>query len=227
MERNVEAFIVASLLYLFLGGLLGVLLSFNIGQPVLFRYAHLHLLLLGFMSSMVYGVGYFILPRFNGTNMRWPHLITPQFWISNLGVLGLAFGDMRFRGLFAVIALISMAMFALNMMVTLIAAPSVQQRREKVEKNLERGGSEAGSSTQAPSSIPQAASKQSASDIHGDRIIGEVLAEHPELEDVVRTFFGDGCFSCPGQATETLKEAAAVHNIDPELLLSEMRKKLG
>jgi hypothetical protein len=234
MERNVKAFIVASLIYLFVGGLLGTLLSFNIGQPVLFRYAHLHLLLLGFMVMMVYGVGYFILPRFNGTTMHWPWLITPQFWVGNIGVLGLAFADMRFRGLFAVIALLSMAMFALNMIVTLLSAPSVQQRLNKVDEQLKK------SEASPPTSLPMEPTRKSSqgqsplatataahSEIHGDLIIGEVIANYPALETVVRTFFGDGCFSCPGQATETLREAAAVHNIDPDLLISEMRKKLA
>jgi hypothetical protein len=219
MDRNVKAFILAALIYLVLGGFIGVLMSFNIGQPVLFRYAHLHLLLLGFMSMMVYGVGYFILPRFNGTTMYWPWMITPQFWVANLGLLGLAFAAIQFRGIFALISLVSMIMFALNMIVSLVAAPSVQERLAKVDAGLK-------SPPPAPADLPKVLPQVDSPKLNGEMIIGDVLRDFPELEDVVRTFFGDGCFTCPGQSTETLTQAAAVHNIDPELLLSEMRKKL-
>jgi hypothetical protein len=54
-----------------------------------------------------------------------------------------------------------------------------------------------------------------------------VLSRHPGSEEVFRLFFGDGCFSCPGQATETLTQAAAMHNIDVDLLLDALRERIA
>ena len=39
--------------------------------------------------------------------------------------------------------------------------------------------------------------------IGADHILGEILAAYPETEKVFRKYYGDGCFSCPGQATES------------------------
>jgi len=51
-----------------------------------------HLNLLGFMSMMIYGVGYhiLILPRFSGRPVYSPLLMRIQFWFANPGLIGMA-----------------------------------------------------------------------------------------------------------------------------------------
>jgi len=251
MERSIKAFVIASLVWLVVGAVFGTLLAFGASaEYVAFRFAHMHLLLLGFMAMMVYGVGYFILPRFNGTTLRWPRLVDVHFWTANGGLLGLVFADPRFRPLFAVISLAGVLLFAVNLIVTLLAAPSVQQRlagktaaaagagaTDAAPDDGEAeagdgavtlaGGGVAGRATSAPLAprIDSAAGGGSAG-IRGDETVGELLAAHPQLEEAIRLFFGDGCFTCPGQSTETIVQAALVHNIDPDLLLAELRKRL-
>ncbi len=51
---------------------------------------HVHLNLLGFMSMMVYGVGYHILPRFSGRTVYSPIFMRIQFWLANVGLVGMA-----------------------------------------------------------------------------------------------------------------------------------------
>lgn len=222
MEREIKVFILASLAWLLLGVSLGVAMTFQAGNYALLRFAHLHLLLLGFMAMMVYGVGYFILPRFNGTTLRWPWMLGPHFWISNLGLLGLAFGALEFRPWFALISALGVLLFVLNLGATLLGATPLQERLATKETALAArpvpaAPDTAGSPTQAATGAPT---------LTGQETVGGLLARHPQLEDTIRLFFGDGCFSCPGQSTETIVQAAAVHNIDPDLLLDELRKRL-
>ncbi len=231
MDRITKAFIITSLAYLLAGALLGSLVLLEIGDNYLMRFAHLHLMLLGFMAMMIYGVGYFILPRFNGTTIRWGWMVNLHFWVANLGLLGLCFAALEFRPYFGLLSLLGVALFVLNMAVTLLGAPSLDQRMGSVD-----GGESRRSAPAAPprkdiekASAPTATRTASAGGppIGGQEIIGDLLAAYPELEGVFRTFFGDGCFTCPGQATETVTQAAMMHNIDPQLLLEELRKAAG
>lgn len=65
MEWFVRAFIKASLVWLGLGVTLGVAMA---AQPAwgVYRPAHVHMNLLGFVTMMMYGVAYHVLPRFSG-----------------------------------------------------------------------------------------------------------------------------------------------------------------
>ena len=219
MDRDTKAFILASLAWLLLGVSLGVAMTFQWGNYALLRFAHLHLLLLGFMAMMVYGVGYFILPRFNGTTLRWPRLLPAHFWISNLGLLGLAFAAPDFRPLFALVSAAGVALFVANLGATLLSAAPLPERLAAKEAAL-------ASAPPSAAAVPAAGPAGASATLTGQETIGEVLARHPHLEETIRLFFGDGCFSCPGQATESLVQAAAVHNIDAALLLEELRKRL-
>ena len=53
------------------------------------RYAHIHLILLGGVMMLIFGIAYHILPRFTGRALYSPLLSLYQFYISNIGVIGL------------------------------------------------------------------------------------------------------------------------------------------
>ncbi|HEY8342923.1 MAG TPA: hypothetical protein VIK75_08030, partial [Calditerricola sp.] len=63
MKGYTKWFILASILYLVLGTMLGTLFFFHPALLAL-KPVHAHLNLLGFLSMMVYGVLYHVLPRF-------------------------------------------------------------------------------------------------------------------------------------------------------------------
>ncbi|RMF82954.1 MAG: hypothetical protein D6739_07965, partial [Nitrospirae bacterium] len=125
MDRTTRAFIYASLLYLVLGGCLGVAMGADPEGWMAYRFAHVHLLLLGFMAMMVYGVGYFILPRFNAVPLAWPQLVPAQLVTANVGLLGMVAshdGLLLPAALFppaAALELVSLLLFAVNLGVTL------------------------------------------------------------------------------------------------------------
>ena len=60
---------------------------------VVYRTAHIHLLLLGFVTGMIFGVGYHVFPRFAGRPLRHPRLMLVHWWLANGGVgsMGAAF----------------------------------------------------------------------------------------------------------------------------------------
>ena len=65
------------------------------------------------------------------------------------------------------------------------------------------------------------------SEITSKDVIGDILARHPATEPVFRKYYGAACFSCPGQATETIRQSAMMHNADEEQLLRELNDALG
>ncbi len=89
MDRFVKNFILMSLVYLAVASVLGILM---IADPALttLKFIHSHFMLLGWVSMMIYGVGYHILPRFSGRLLKNKTMAEVQFWLANLGLVGLA-----------------------------------------------------------------------------------------------------------------------------------------
>jgi len=55
-------------------------------------------------------------------------------------------------------------------------------------------------------------------------VIGEVIKEVPGAEEVIRKYFGSGCFTCPGINVETITFGSAMHNVDPEKIVEDIKK---
>ena len=91
MEWFVRAFLKASLVWLGAGVTLGLAMA---GWPALavYRTAHLHLNLLGFMAMMIFGVGYHLLPRLAGHPLFQPRLAGLHWGLANAGLALLATG---------------------------------------------------------------------------------------------------------------------------------------
>lgn len=93
MDRYALAFIKASLAYLGLGVLLGlamVLAPAEYALPYRLLPSHAHVNLLGWVSMMIFGVAYHVLPRFSGRPLYSPGLARTHFWLGNLGLAGMA-----------------------------------------------------------------------------------------------------------------------------------------
>jgi cbb3-type cytochrome oxidase subunit 1 len=86
MDPFVRGFIRAALLWLCLGVTLGVVMSFW-PYALMVRPAHMHANLLGFVSMMIFGVAYHVLPRFSGSPLHSPRLAVLHLWIANAGLL--------------------------------------------------------------------------------------------------------------------------------------------
>jgi hybrid cluster-associated redox disulfide protein len=321
MDRYTKGFVVASLVYFFLAAILGIWMG-GADAAGWVRFAHVHFNLLGFMAMMIYGVGYFILPRFNGRTLRWPSWVPIHFFLANIGLIGMVatVPERPSTGfiLFSALSVISAGMFAVNLGTTMLMEPKKEEEEEPSSASGTSSVATEGAAPAAPSAPPVAAPKidpdmrvgeiltrwPQAVDVfvgHGfaslanpehreqvkqipitlrmacqrhnvdidymvaelneaiapappktaaatktapanaakkgkmakgetigaDHILGEILAAYPETEKVFRKYYGDGCFSCPGQATESVKQSAMMHNVSEKQLLAELNRAAG
>ncbi len=81
-----KAFLKSSLAWLALGVTLGVAMAAHPAWTV-YRLAHVHMLLLGFVTMMIYGVAYHVIPHFVGFRLHRPRLAGAHWWIANGGLL--------------------------------------------------------------------------------------------------------------------------------------------
>jgi len=319
MDRYTKGFVVASLVYFFLAAVLGIWMG-GTDAAGWVRFAHVHFNLLGFMSMMIYGVGYFILPRFNGRTLRWPSWVPAHFYAANIGLIGMVATAPSLPStgfvLFSALSVVSAGMFAVNLGATMLlepkaaadeeepasaaedaspgvasaatagppAAPTIDpdmrvgeiltkwpqtvdvfvghgfaslanpEHREQVKQipitlrmacqrhnvDLDYMVSElneaiapappkaaAAATKPTPASAAKKGKLSRGETIGADHILGEILGAYPETEKVFRKYYGDGCFSCPGQATESVKQSAMMHNVSEKQLLSELNKAAG
>jgi cbb3-type cytochrome oxidase subunit 1 len=90
VDKYAKAFVKASLVYLAIGVILGVLMVLWPDIRFTITKVHTHINLLGFMAMMIYGVGYHILPRFMGRLVYSQQLGNIQIWLANITLVGLS-----------------------------------------------------------------------------------------------------------------------------------------
>jgi cbb3-type cytochrome oxidase subunit 1 len=88
MDKFVKGFIVMSILYLGLAAMLGIVM---LGNPniMALKFVHSHLNMLGWVSMMIFGVGYHILPRFMGRPLYSNKIAEAQFYLANLSLISM------------------------------------------------------------------------------------------------------------------------------------------
>lgn len=92
LNRLCRWYIRVAFLYLALGLILGVgMLAFGNDN---FQFVHVHMLLVGFVLFLIYGIGYKLIPTmFFGLpkveNIGWAEA---QFWLANIGLVGMLAG---------------------------------------------------------------------------------------------------------------------------------------
>jgi Cytochrome C and Quinol oxidase polypeptide I len=85
MDEFVRQFIKSSLAWLAGGVTLGLLMAL-FPKMIIYRPAHMHMNLLGFVTMMIFGVGYHLLPRLGGSPLRWKRLPIVHLWLGNAGL---------------------------------------------------------------------------------------------------------------------------------------------
>ena len=90
MDKYAKAFVRSSLIYLGIGAIMGVWMVLSPDIRFTLSRVHVHILLLGFMAMMIYGVGYHILPRFMGRPVYSYRLGNIQVWLANITLIGLS-----------------------------------------------------------------------------------------------------------------------------------------
>jgi cbb3-type cytochrome oxidase subunit 1 len=85
MDWFVRRFIKAALVWLGLGVTMGVAMAVH-PMWIIYRPAHVHMNLLGFVTMMIYGVAYYVVPRFFGHSLYSKRLAGAHWWLSNIGL---------------------------------------------------------------------------------------------------------------------------------------------
>lgn len=91
MDSFAKVFIRASLIWFVLGITLGLAMAMR-PTWVVYRPAHAHMNLVGFVVMMIFGVGYQILPRFFGHPIHSRWLAIAHTWLANVGLAVLVIG---------------------------------------------------------------------------------------------------------------------------------------
>ena len=149
MDNTPRLFIKAGLIYAVIGALLGITMAINPSLSHQLRFIHIHLNLLGFMTMMVSGVAYHVLPRFSARTLPWPAGMKYQFILQNVGLLGMVavqvFNDWRGGGLtqalfifFAVLAGISFVIMFYNLYFVL-SSEKEEPRPTKITGDMKVG----------------------------------------------------------------------------------------
>lgn len=130
MSKTTLGFILTSFAYLTIGATLGVLF-FIFPETRALRTVHAHINLVGFVSFLIFGIAYHILPRFKGRPLHSEPLAWWQFWLANIGLVGLSLflgwgayqtlESLRvLQALSGALLLLSVYLFAYNMFRTLV-----------------------------------------------------------------------------------------------------------
>jgi len=326
MDTTTRAFIYCSLAYLALGATLGGVMGLDPEGWMAYRFVHVHFLLLGFMGMMVYGVGYFILPRFNAVPLAWPRLVPFHLWTANVGLVGMCLSrdglvlPEPLVGPFSALEIFSVFLFVVNLGFTLrrgalrtrgpvappaggsrdvatAPAPSTPSGRPlsprdrftftldtpvaelldrlpgaadcltrhgveglddpanlahlsrfkvtvgRLAENHEIDGRvllvELNRGPTPPTSPPARshsspltlslggdAKAEATGPVTGESVIGEVIERYPAAKVVFERRFGSGCFTCPGQATESVAQAAMMHGLAADTLAAEINTEI-
>lgn len=121
MRDVAVSFVKASTLYLAAGATLGAVMLF---KPLPYISAHAHLLLIGWMGMVIFGVGYHLFPVFAGQLLHSKKLAEIHFYVQNLGLLGLAatfhLHDTvtTVTAFFGILSLLGIYLFAYNVLMT-------------------------------------------------------------------------------------------------------------
>ncbi len=293
MDNTPRLFIKAGLIYGVLGAVLGITMAVDPSLSYPLRFIHIHLNLLGFMTMMISGVAYHVLPRFSARTLPWPAGMKYQFVLQNTGLLGMVmvqgFTDWRSGGItqatfifFAILAGISFLIMFYNLYFVLspakeeplpkkiigdmkvgtvldqfpkaldvflesgfqaLANPTARQTFAKVitidkacekhgvpvEEFLEKLNKQIFIEKAAPhpEGTPSAGKEiERGKMCAADTRVGSLIVTYPTTKKVFEAHYGEGCFSCPGQVYETVEQTASMHNVNLELILSQINREI-
>lgn len=123
MHKRNKRFVTIGLAYGLLGGLLMLV---RLVDPTLLPgnlpRIHGHMMLLGFVLMMVYGVGLHVIPRFGGYPVRSERVANIQFWLANAGLPLMIAGWLVYvdwlTALGGALTVAAMVLFGVNMILT-------------------------------------------------------------------------------------------------------------
>ena len=91
MEPFVKRFVKASVAWLLLGVTFGLAMAMK-PEWTVYKAIHVHMMLLGFVTMMINGVGYHVVPRLAGRALWSPRAAAWHWWLANVGLASMVAG---------------------------------------------------------------------------------------------------------------------------------------
>lgn len=309
MDKYPKLFIKSSMVYLFFGIVFGLLMATNVVRGLNYTFVHVHFNLLGFMSMMVFGIAYHVLPRFNAKPLKWPGLVPVHFYGANIGLIGMLFAYLTggfwssdwktvLFHIAAAATTVSIILFIVNIYTVLtpadkgVTVEAAPVQREEITPDMRvslvlnkwpnllpvlvDSGFTALANPAARATFAKMITIKQACKVHnidldsfvrklndtlngkdgmvkplpkipvmekaplqktaapikrGDKcskeiLIGNLIDVYPETKNIFEKHYGAGCFSCPGQATETVAQTAMMHNISADIIVKEINDEI-
>jgi cbb3-type cytochrome oxidase subunit 1 len=149
MDWFVKAFLKASLAWLALGVTLGATMAAHPAYTI-YRPAHDHMVLLGFVTMMIFGVGYHVIPRFTGHLIHNRRAAEAQWFVSNSGLALMVVGFViRANGspmgtpvlsVGGVLAALGAYTFVYNIWRTIDGPKELREQEKRAREAAARGG---------------------------------------------------------------------------------------
>ena len=86
MDAYVRNMVRSSLVWLGIGVLIGLSMAIWPADHLAYKPGHAHANLLGFVSMMIFGVAYHVMPRFSGRPLHSVRLAMWHVWVANAGL---------------------------------------------------------------------------------------------------------------------------------------------
>ena len=82
-------FVISSLIYLLIGGILGIFMASFPSLRGMIHFSHAHTMVIGWISMMIFGLAYHVIPRFSGSPLIPDCFQKLHWWLANSGMVGM------------------------------------------------------------------------------------------------------------------------------------------
>ena len=89
MSQYTRRFVISGLLFLFISGLFGLSMAAHPHLRLLLRFSHIHMMMIGWVSMLIFGLGYHVIPRFCMSRLVPDHWQMLHWWLANVGLAGM------------------------------------------------------------------------------------------------------------------------------------------
>ena len=89
MSPYSRLFVISSLLYLLVGALMGTVMASFPTWKTIIHFPHAHTMAIGWISMMIFGLAYHVIPRFSGSPLISDCFQKLHWWLANIGMIGM------------------------------------------------------------------------------------------------------------------------------------------
>ncbi|HBQ21019.1 MAG TPA: hypothetical protein DD708_03680 [Deltaproteobacteria bacterium] len=89
MSPYSRLFVISSLLYLLVGALMGTVMASFPTWKTIIHFPHAHTMAIGWISMMIFGLAYHVIPRFASSPLVPDHYQRLHLWLANIGMMGM------------------------------------------------------------------------------------------------------------------------------------------